>query len=218
MLQQSDVVTKRLFLEVKEFVSHHLPNLEERSVDIASSYVMSTWIIERFNQVDYLRILGTAPGLGMTRVLNVLGHISFRPYFATQTCSYEVILRALSEGCTLLLDDSLIKGRNMPGVMRIGAEKGNFIARMSSKKSLCSFSVYGPKILTATRRYGDPSLESRFITIELAKPVGMTDHPYAYGAVLGLCEALDEWKQTETVNYGHSRAFMAKFVKELARC
>ena len=50
--------------------------------EIATQYILLTWVYDKFNELPYLRLRGDF-GSGKTRALLVIGSICYKPFFAS---------------------------------------------------------------------------------------------------------------------------------------
>jgi len=162
-----------LFKEIKRFIHRYLelsPDFEE----IASLYVLLTWVYEFAPSIPYLRVIGDW-GTGKTRFLQVAGAVCFRPIFASGATTPAPIFRILEQfRGTLVLDEAdfrdsaawaemvkLLNNGYRPGmpVLRADKENGKWYPR--------SYQVFGPKLISTRFPFKDEALESRCLTSEM---------------------------------------------------
>ncbi len=171
-----------LFREVKDFVHRYL-ELPANFEDIASLYVLLTWVYEFSPSIPYLRVIGDW-GSGKTRFLQVVGDICFRPIFASGATTPSPIFRILEQfRGTLVLDEAdfkdssswvemvkLLNNGYRPGmpVLRADKEDGKWFPR--------SYQVFGPKLIATRFPFKDEALESRCLTAEMM-PLTRDDIP-----------------------------------------
>jgi hypothetical protein len=171
-----------LFKEVKEFVHRYL-ELPANFEDIASLYVLLTWVYEFSPSIPYLRVIGDW-GSGKTRFLQVVGSVCFRPIFASGATTPAPIFRILEQfRGTLVLDEAdfkdssswvemvkLLNNGYRPGmpVLRADKEDGKWYPR--------SYQVFGPKLIATRLPFKDEALESRCLTAEML-PLTREDIP-----------------------------------------
>jgi len=162
-----------LFREVKGFIHRYL-ELPADFEEIASLYVLLTWVYEFAPSIPYLRVIGDW-GTGKTRFLQVAGAICFRPIFASGATTPAPIFRILEQfRGTLVLDEAdfkdsaawaeivkLLNNGYRPGmpVLRADKENGKWYPR--------SYQVFGPKLLSTRFPFKDEALESRCLTAEM---------------------------------------------------
>jgi len=97
-----------LFREIKVFINKYL-ELPADFEEIASLYVLLTWVYEFAPSIPYLRVIGDW-GTGKTRFLQVVGAICFRPIFASGATTPAPIFRILEQfRGTLVLDEADFK-------------------------------------------------------------------------------------------------------------
>src|SRR5437868_7678103 len=70
------------------------------------SYVLLTWVYDRFNELPYLRLRGDY-GTGKTRFLLTLCSICYKPIFASGASSVSPLFHMLDRfGGTLIIDEA----------------------------------------------------------------------------------------------------------------
>jgi len=171
-----------LFSEIRAFIHRYL-ELPADFEEIASLYVLLTWVFEFAPSIPYLRVIGDW-GTGKTRFLQVVGAICFRPIFASGATTPAPIFRILEQfRGTLVLDEAdfndssswmemvkLLNNGYRPGmpVLRADKENGKWYPR--------SYQVFGPKLIATRFRFKDEALESRCLTSEMM-PLTRDDIP-----------------------------------------
>ena len=171
-----------LFKEIKSFIHRYL-ELPGDFEEIASLYVLLTWVYEFAPSIPYLRVIGDW-GTGKTRFLQVVGAICFRPIFASGATTPAPIFRILEQfRGTLVLDEAdfkdssswmemvkLLNNGYRPGmpVLRADKENGKWYPR--------SYQVFGPKLIATRFPFKDEALESRCLTSEML-PLTRDDIP-----------------------------------------
>jgi len=172
----------RLFSEIRAFINRYL-ELPADFEEIASLYVLLTWVYEFAPSIPYLRVIGDW-GTGKTRFLQVVGAVCFRPIFASGATTPAPIFRILEQfRGTLVLDEAdfkdssswmelvkLLNNGYRPGmpVLRADKENGKWYPR--------SYQVFGPKLIATRFRFKDEALESRCLTSEMM-PLTRDDVP-----------------------------------------
>jgi hypothetical protein len=162
-----------LFKEIKAFIHKYL-ELPADFEEIASLYVLLTWVYEFAPSIPYLRVIGDW-GTGKTRFLQVVGAVCFRPIFASGATTPAPIFRILEQfRGTLVLDEAdfkdssawmemvkLLNNGYRPGmpVLRADKENGKWYPR--------SYQVFGPKLISTRFNFKDEALESRCLTSEM---------------------------------------------------
>ncbi len=171
-----------LFKEIRTFIHRYL-ELPADFEEIASLYVLLTWVYEFAPSIPYLRVIGDW-GTGKTRFLQVAGAICFRPIFASGATTPAPIFRILEQfRGTLVLDEAdfkdsaawtemvkLLNNGYRPGmpVLRADKENGKWYPR--------SYQVFGPKLISTRFPFKDEALESRCLTSEML-PLTRNDIP-----------------------------------------
>jgi len=172
----------RLFSQIRTFLHRYL-ELPDDFEEIASLYVILTWVYEFAPSIPYLRVIGDW-GTGKTRFLQVAGSICFRPIFASGATTPSPIFRILEQfRGTLVFDEAdfkdssawvemvkLLNNGYRPGmpVLRADKENGKWYPR--------SYQVFGPKLISTRFPFKDEALESRCLTSEML-PLTRDDIP-----------------------------------------
>lgn len=160
-----------LVLEIEHYLRKYV-DLSADFVQVATSYVLLTWVYEAFNEVCYLRFSGDF-GTGKSRALLVLGSICNKPFFASAASTLSPIFHTLDlfRG-TLILDEADFKFSDMRSeiakIFNNGSVRGFPVLRQGllpdGNFDPRAFHVYGPKIVAMRSVFDDEALESRFIT------------------------------------------------------
>lgn len=147
-------------------------DLRPEFVKTTAAYIMFSWVYDRFNELPYLRLLGSY-GTGKTRFLLTVGSVAYRPLFGSGASTVAPIFHLLNEyRGTLILDEADFrysdKTADITKILNNGNVKGFPVLRCMKTASggfdPQAFNVFGPKIIATRGRYADPALESRFIT------------------------------------------------------
>jgi len=162
-----------LFRQIKTFI-HRYIELPSDFENIATLYVLLTWVFEFAPSIPYLRVIGDW-GSGKTRFLQVVGGICFRPIFASGATTPSPIFRILDKfQGTLVFDEADFKDSSSwvemvkilnngyrPGfpVLRADKEDGKWYPR--------GYQVFGPKLIATRSPFKDEALESRCLTTEM---------------------------------------------------
>ena len=163
-----------LITDIGAYIDRYV-DLSDTFRDIATMYVVFSWVYDAFNELPYLRFRGDF-GSGKTRALQVIGAVTYKPFFASGASTVSPIFHTLDlfRG-TLLFDESdfrysderaeIVKifnngnMRGLPVLRTVVTPKNEFDPR--------AFSVFGPKLVSMRHRFQDDALESRFLTEEM---------------------------------------------------
>lgn len=188
-----------LFRDIRHFIDAyvHIPTVAFRN--IVTFYVFLTWIFDRFDAVPYLRFEGEV-GSGKTRALQVVGALSQRGITASGATTSAPIFRLVSmfRGTFMFDEADFSKSdlwSDMSKLLNSGYMKDVPVLRMGKNSrdqwDPESYDVYGPKVLSTRRRFGDGALESRCVsytmtTVEVPRgiPYALDDTFRAEAAVL----------------------------------
>jgi len=81
--------------EIRTFIHKYL-DISEIFEQIATYYVLFTWMFDRFNEVPYLRALATF-GSGKSRFLQAVGILCYKPTFTGGATTPSPIFRIINE-------------------------------------------------------------------------------------------------------------------------
>jgi len=158
-----------LVQEIREFIAKYV-DVSRNFLNIASYYVLFSWIFDCFNEVPYLRALGN-PGTGKTRFLDVIGSLCYKSIYSMGAMTSAPLFRIIDEvGGTFLIDEADLQysdtKADMVKMLNVGnSKKSSGVLRcVGDKHRVKSFKVFGPKILASRELFQDNALESRFIT------------------------------------------------------
>ncbi len=164
---------KDLHRDIKSLIKKYV-FIEDRFYDISATYILLTWVFDKFNTLPYLRVVGHY-GTGKSRFLEVVGSMCNRAMMASGSISMAAIYRTLDlvKG-TLVFDEADFKSSDMADeiikILNGGHRKNSPVVRMNvgpTKIKTETFEVYGPKILSSRQNFTDIALESRCITQRL---------------------------------------------------
>ncbi len=165
---------KFLISEIRRFLDKYV--YIEKMVDreIIISYILLTWVYDRFSAIPYLRALGEY-GTGKSRLLKVLNVCYKSIYFASNASSAPIFRLIERFGGTLIIDEAELgskssRNSDIREVLRSGKDDEATIFRCNARTlDPEPYKVYGPKILGSRQTYGDDALESRLITIRMTE-------------------------------------------------
>lgn len=170
---QSDEV---LLSNIRRFINRYV-DLTPAFEEIASYYVLLTWVYDSFNELPYLRFRGDY-GSGKTRALLVVGSICYKPLFAGGASTVSPIFRMLdSVRGTLVIDEADFSVSDEKAeiikILNNGNARGFPVLRSEvSSKGVFSpqaYTVYGPKLVATRKDFQDQALESRCLTEEMGR-------------------------------------------------
>lgn len=165
-----------LLAEIKSFI-HRYVDVTPFFEEIASYYVLLTWIYDAFNELPYLRVRGDF-GSGKTRFLLTVGSICYKPIFASGSSTVSPLFRILDAfRGTLIIDEGDFRVSDEKAevvkILNNGNARGFPVLRseVSGKKEFDpkAYAVFGPKIVASRGFFEDRALESRFLTEEMGQ-------------------------------------------------
>lgn len=82
-----------LVADVQQFI-HRYVDLSPTFQQVATYYVLLTWLYDAFNELPYLRLHGDY-GSGKTRALLTIGSLCYKPFFASGASTVSPIFHTL---------------------------------------------------------------------------------------------------------------------------
>ncbi|MEZ5934430.1 MAG: hypothetical protein R3F54_21300 [Alphaproteobacteria bacterium] len=159
-------------LDEVRFYIHRYVNVSPEFERIAATYVLLTWLYDRFDELPYLRVRGDY-GTGKTRFLLIVGSICYKPIFASGASTISPLFHLLDtfKG-TLIIDEADFRlsdeKADVVKILNNGNVRGMPILRTRQTREgeydPRAFQVFGPKLLATRGQYQDRALESRFIS------------------------------------------------------
>lgn len=173
---------EKLLKEIQEFIHKYL-DVSEVFEQIATYYVLFTWMFDRFNEVPYLRAIGDF-GSGKSRFIQSIGVLCYKPVFTGGATTPSPIFRIINEvHGTLIIDEADFKFSDMTSeivkILNTGYQKGMPVLRSEGKGTfeVKAYDVFCPKIVATRETFADKALESRFLVEEMGISRLRTDIP-----------------------------------------
>jgi hypothetical protein len=154
---------------------HRYADLDPLFEQVATYYVLLSWLYDAFNELPYLRFRGDY-GTGKTRALLTIGSICYKAFFASGASTVSPIFHTLDAfRGTLIFDEAdfrfsdeqaeivkILNNGNVRGVPVLRT-----IINRNREYNPNAFQVFGPKIVATRGNYEDRGLESRFLTEDM---------------------------------------------------
>ena len=153
--------------------------------NVATYYVLLTWLYDAFNELPYLRLRGDY-GSGKTRALLTIGSLCYKGFFASGASTVSPIFHTLDAfRGTLIFDEADFRFSDEKAeivkILNNGNVRGLPVLRtmMNRQREFNpqAFQVFGPKIVATRGSYDDRALESRFLTEEMGSRQLRSDIP-----------------------------------------
>lgn len=166
---------QELVARIRQFI-HQFVDLSEEFEEVASHFVLMTWVYDAFNEVPYLRLKGDF-GTGKSRCLQTIGSLCYKPMFASGASTTSPLFRIIDAfRGTLVIDESDFRLSDERAEIIKILNNGNAVgfpvlrseATPSKEFNPTAFNVFGPKIIATRRAFSDEALESRCITEALS--------------------------------------------------
>lgn len=158
--------------EIQNFIHKYL-DISDVFEQIATYYVLFTWMFDRFNEVPYLRAIGDF-GSGKSRFIQAIGILCYKPVFTGGATTPSPIFRIINEvHGTLIIDEADFKFSDMTSeivkILNTGYQKGMPVLRSEGKGTfeVKAYDVFCPKIVATRETFSDKALESRFLVEEM---------------------------------------------------
>jgi hypothetical protein len=159
--------------EIRAFI-HRYVDVSPLFEQIASYYVLFSWVYDAFNELPYLRLRGDT-GSGKTRFLLTAGSLCYKPIFASGASTVSPLFRILNEfRGTLIVDEGDFRFSDEKAeivkILNNGNGRGFPVLRSESVRgrefSPRAYTVFGPKLVATRGYFQDRALESRCLTEE----------------------------------------------------
>jgi hypothetical protein len=173
-----------LIQAIQDYLTRYV-DLSPEFVEVATAYVLLSWVYDAFPELPYLRFRGDF-GSGKTRALRVIGSICNKAFFASAASTISPVFYTLDLFAgTLVLDEADFRYSDLQSditkILNNGSARGFSVLRQTQniRKEFepRAFNVYGPKVLATRRSFEDDALESRFITEEMGGRAPRADIP-----------------------------------------
>jgi hypothetical protein len=164
---------QELVEEIRAFI-HRYVDVSPLFEQIASYYVLFTWVYDAFNELPYLRLRGDT-GTGKTRFLLTVGSLSYKPIFASGASTVSPLFRILDAvRGTLIIDEGDFRFSDEKAeivkILNNGNARGFPVLRSESVNgrefSPRAYTVFGPKLVSTRSFFQDRALEGRCLTEE----------------------------------------------------
>ena len=165
------------YIDLKELMKliqnhiHKYLDVEEDMEVFYVFYVLLTWLQDKTNTINYLKMMGDY-NTGKSRGLDTVGRICYKPIIINGALTVAPIFRLLNlwEG-TLIIDEGDFKQSdeqaNIMKILNAGFERSRAsVIRCNplDPSKIEAFSVYGAKIISSRKPWNDNALESRCLT------------------------------------------------------
>jgi hypothetical protein len=166
---EADLVSR-----IREFVRRYV-DLSEEFEEIATYYILFTWVYDAFDEVPYVRVRG-GYGSGKTRFLLTVGSLCRLPIFASAASTVSPLFRLLDAfRGTLILDEGDFRYSDEKSevvkILNNGNARGFPVLRteISRQKEFDprAYHVFGPKLVATRGFFQDKALESRCLTEDM---------------------------------------------------
>ncbi|MCE9585090.1 hypothetical protein K8Q94_00515 [Candidatus Nomurabacteria bacterium] len=177
---------EEILKEIQAFIHKYL-DISEVFEQIATYYVLFTWMFDKFNEVPYLRAIGDF-GSGKSRFIQAIGILCYKPVFTGGATTPSPIFRIINEvHGTLIIDEADFKFSDMTSeivkILNTGYQKGMPVLRSEGKGTfeVKAYDVFCPKIVATRETFSDKALESRFLVEEMGAGKLRADIPRTLG-------------------------------------
>ena len=176
---------RQLLTDLRAFI-HRWLDVDAFYEQLASYYVLFSWVYDAFETLPYLRAFGDY-GTGKSRFLQAIGALCYRPMFVSGASTSSPIFRLIDlfRG-TLIMDEADFANSDaeseMIKIVNVGYSRGGVVLRAEKDENSESYypsakDVYGPKILATRRMFTDRATESRCLTKRMSTARPRPDVP-----------------------------------------
>lgn len=165
---------EELVAEIQAFI-HRYVDASALFEQIASYYVLFSWVHDGFNELPYLRLPGDT-GSGKTRSLLTVGSLCYKPILASGASTVSPLFRILDAvRGTLIIDEGDLRFSDEKAeilkILNNGNARGFPVLRSETVRgkefSPRAYTVFGPKLVATRGFFQDRALESRCLTEEM---------------------------------------------------
>ena len=151
-----------LVADIRAFI-HRYVDFDESFENVATHYVLLTWLYDAFNELPYLRLRGDY-GSGKTRALLTIGSLCYKGFFASGASTVSPIFHTLDAfRGTLIFDEADFRFSDeraeIVKILNNGNVRGLPVLRtmMNRQREFNpqAFQVFGPKIVATRGSYDD---------------------------------------------------------------
>ncbi len=172
--EPAEYSTEQVLIEAIRAFIHRYVDISPLFEQIASYYVLFTWVYDAFNELPYLRLRGDT-GSGKTRFLLTVGSLCYKPIFASGASTVSPLFRILDAvRGTLIIDEGDFRFSDEKAeivkILNNGNARGFPVLRSESPNgrefSPRAYTVFGPKLISTRGFFQDRAFESRCLTEE----------------------------------------------------
>jgi len=166
-----------LWQEIYNYVYEHVDFSEKEHYAIVTSWIMATWIQEKFDVVPYIFVVGPLNS-GKTRLLEVLWQLCYRGLMSTSIRPAGLFRACEAWHPTVLLDEAEIYTRSelleVMALLNSGYRRGQCAIRVEkigeNKLELGLYDVYGFKAVACTQLLS-PTFQSRCFIMNMSRAI-----------------------------------------------
>jgi hypothetical protein len=138
-------------------------NADAIHILVLADFVLSTWLVDRFEMAPYLSVVGL-PQSGKTTLLKVLSLICRRPFLIADITSASFYRACAQFNPTMLIDEagSIANNSTLRHILRAGSTRD-----VESVQANRTFHAYGAKAFSWLEPPDDSALNSRCILIPM---------------------------------------------------
>lgn len=169
-----------LVKEIESFLRKWL-SVNEEFYKIATWYILTTWVYDRFDTINYLRALGDT-GTGKSRFLDVIGGLCYKFTLISGAVTPAPVFRLLEKWKgTLGIEEADLKESDETNelikILNCGFERKKPVVRCDKNDpgKIETFDTFGPKIIATRREFRDQATEARCLTETMMENKGVPD-------------------------------------------
>jgi len=169
------VSEENLLQDIKTFISSfaYMPDFW---LNISSYYVLMSWIYDKFGAVPYLEFIGDRDS-GKTRMADTIVNCCYSSIIISGASTIAPMFRLIDRyRGTMFIDEADYKESELDSmiakILNVGYRRGGIVWRAEKYDGdweSKAYDVYGPKIITHRKEFGDDATSSRCLTFKVPK-------------------------------------------------
>lgn len=171
---------EKLVEEIELFLKKWL-GVSEEFYKIAVWYILTTWVYDKFDTINYLRALGDT-GSGKSRFLDVIGGLCYKFTLISGAVTPAPVFRLLERWKgTLGIEEADLKESDETNeiikILNCGFEKNKPVVRCNQNDAniIETFDTFSPKIIATRKEFRDQATEARCLTEIMIENRGKPD-------------------------------------------
>lgn len=159
---------EKLLEEIEDYLRKWV-GVSESFYKIGAQYILTSWLYDRFDTINYLRALGDT-GTGKSRFMNTFGGLCYKYINIAGAVRAAPVYRVIErwKGTLGIEEADFEKSdetQEMIKIINCGFEKNNPVMRCDKENlQLQFFTTFGPKVIATRKNFTDAATEARCLT------------------------------------------------------